>query len=456
VQLKDEALARAASQANVAQFASFAPVTLELRHSAIIGLDGRVHPHAAITQLLLQSSTRTVNVRSFKPGQDRGNPFFMGLSTVDQVLRRLGELASAHYYTIVNENIDINDGGVSGVRWNDWTEFAPKDTPRCVEKPGTAGLPSGQAETLFNLVYKTGTPLQTLHSGFRVEFSLHPSPVGYRRERSVLWEVSEEPSDQKFPDRNIDWPNSFSEFIGDKAYGLLIAEILGFRVPHTQVICRGVQPFEFGRDTRYDALWTRTCPRRFSPGLFPTEPRYVDVFNLLKDCDPTGDTIGSVLIQQGVRPRFSGAVAFSGGGPPLVSGVRGQGSDFMLGGVQEEVLPKSTYAEVLRTYDTLTEALGGPCRFEWVRDDRTLWMVQLNRDRSGGFDVSEGEAESWVTFDPSDGVDALRDLIAEIEGTSVGVELTRRVGLTSHIGDLLRLARVPARVPGALQQPELW
>jgi hypothetical protein len=33
--------------------------------------------------------------------------------------------------------VDIEDGGVSGVAYGDMLEFAPGDTPRYVEKPGT-------------------------------------------------------------------------------------------------------------------------------------------------------------------------------------------------------------------------------------------------------------------------------------------------------------------------------
>lgn len=447
MRLKDESLAAAAATGNVAQFVSFSPGDLDVRHSAIIGLRDHPDPRGAVAQLLAQSASGAVNVRSFRPGNNRGNPFNMGLQQVDDVLAMVTALAKSGFYTIVNESIDVNDGGVSGVRWNGWTEFAPKDTPRCVEKPGTAGLPSEAADQLFELVYHTQTPLNELAAGYRVEFSIHPTPVGYRQTRTIIWEVSEEPSDQVL-EQNVEWPNRFSEFLGDKAYGLLVASVFGFQVPRTQVIARDIAPFEFGVENDFDSVWTRTCPRRFSPGEFPTLPSYVDVFKLLADCDPSGDAIGSVLIQRGVRPWYSGAVSADTHQRPIVSGVQGEGANYMLGLVPPDELPPAVIDEATLAFDHLSKALGGPCRFEWVHDDQRLWLVQLNRDLRDGFNVSEGDATSWVRFDPADGVDVLRELINDVAGKSVGVELSRPVGLTSHVGDLLRLAGVPARVPG--------
>ena len=51
-------------------------------------------------------------------------------------------LAGEGYLTIVNETIDIHDGGISGVALAGIVEFAPDDTPRAVEQPGVAALPA--------------------------------------------------------------------------------------------------------------------------------------------------------------------------------------------------------------------------------------------------------------------------------------------------------------------------
>ncbi len=62
-------------------------------------------------------------------------------------------ISAAGFHVIVNETIDVSDGGVSGVLEGGIMEFAPDDTPRCVEKPGVASLPRRQAIELLTLVY---------------------------------------------------------------------------------------------------------------------------------------------------------------------------------------------------------------------------------------------------------------------------------------------------------------
>ena len=59
--------------------------------------------------------------------------------------------------------------------------------------------------------------------------------------------------------------------------------------------------------------------------------------------------------------------------------------------------------------------------------------------------VSAGEANDWRQYDPRSGLDVLRRLIDEARHDKIGIEVTRPVGLTSHVGDLLRDAGVPAR-----------
>jgi hypothetical protein len=49
-------------------------------------------------------------------------------------------------------------------------------------------------------------------------------------------------------------------------------------------------------------------------------------------------------------------------------------------------------------------------------------------------------------FPVSDGLEALRRLVARLEGTNEGVVVIGDVGVTSHFGDVLRRARVPSRV----------
>jgi hypothetical protein len=52
-----------------------------------------------------------------------------------------------------------------------------------------------------------------------------------------------------------------------------------------------------------------------------------------------------------------------------------------------------------------------------------------------------------VQFDVSDGLEALRILISGL-GDDAGIEIKGRVGLTSHIADVVRKADVAARMIG--------
>ena len=64
-------------------------------------------------------------------------------------------------FVIANETVDVSDGGVSGVIQGGVAEFAPDDTPRCVEKAGTASLPMDWALALIETVYLSGLKRST-------------------------------------------------------------------------------------------------------------------------------------------------------------------------------------------------------------------------------------------------------------------------------------------------------
>jgi hypothetical protein len=60
--------------------------------------------------------------------------------------------------------------------------------------------------------------------------------------------------------------------------------------------------------------------------------------------------------------------------------------------------------------------------------------------------IYPGEPARWRRFDPADGLDSLRRLIEEARAAGDGIVVAGDVGLTSHVGDLLRRAAVPARL----------
>jgi hypothetical protein len=444
---KDEILDTLARAANVAQFVSFGPDLVQ-RHARLRGFppDHRfASPEEAVGVLLDRTPERSVNVRSYDPDAPKSREFLYGRTDASEVVRELRRLAASGLWTIVNETIDVRDGGVSGVAFGNLLEFAPGDTPRCVEKPGTAALPRALGLRLLETVYgfRPGLPER---SELRVEFTIHPLRRGNRHEHTVLWEI-EEPGPP--PDGAVlpAWPNHFSRHLGDKAFGLLIADAYGLPVPRTLVIPRGLAPFTFGADTGSAETWIRTCPREQVPGLFTTQRGWADPFALLNKEDPEGTALASVLSQQAVEARWSGALLTSPAGEPLVEGVAGTGDDFMTGRRPPEDLPAEVLAAVRVTFERARDLLG-PVRFEWAWDGRTVWVLQLHRGASAaaGRVIVPGEAPHYHRFEVSRGIESLRELITQIQGAGDGIALVGRVGVTSHLGDLLRRARIPSRI----------
>lgn len=442
---KDDILDRIARRANVAQFVSFGP-DLAQRHAWVRGH----HPghrfgsvEEAVAAILAASPEGTVNVRSWEPESPKSRCFLYGRGDPGEILGELRRLAGEGLYTILNETVDVLDGGVSGVAFGDALELAPGDTPRCVEAPDAAGLPRDLGLRLLETVYgfRPSLPAKT-HQ--RVEFSLHPVRRGYGREHTILWEV-EEPGPPPTTPRIV-WPNRFSRHVGDKTFGLLIADALGLPVPRTRVIPRGLAPFSFGTPTGTAETWLRTCPREQIPGRFTTRHGWTDPYRLLQEEDPGGDLIASVLAQDGIDARFSGALV-TADGEPLIEGVAGFGDDFMLGRRAPEELPPEIAGSLRDLYRRAAGKLG-PVRFEWAHDGARPWIIQLHRGAStaAGRVIFPGEAERFHVLETARGIDALRELIARVEGKAEGIVLVGHVGVTSHFGDLLRRARVPSRI----------
>src|SRR5439155_1795669 len=124
---------------------------------------------------------------------------------------------------------------------------------------------------------------------------------------TVLWE--EELTNPVELAPVVAWPNRFSRFVGDKTYGLLVADAVGLAVPRTTVITRRIAPFAFGTPTGTSETWIRTAPVEQVPGRFTTRHGWIDPFDLLQREDPAGTAIAAVLAQKGVEPSFSGAAA---------------------------------------------------------------------------------------------------------------------------------------------------
>jgi hypothetical protein len=351
---------------------------------------------------------------------------------MDDLRGHLSRLAGQGLYTIVNELIDTNDGGVSGVRQGDRIEFAPDDTPRCVEKPGTCALSEELSRSVLRTIYAAELPALD----GRFEFSVHPYPCGTRHENVILWEHELDAPATEAPTPS--WPNRFSRHIGDKAFGLLIADAIGLRVPRTTVLSRRVAPFSFGSGG--EGMWVRTCPTEQQPGLYTTVKGWSDPFAILMAEDPEGKHIASVIAQAGVPAKFSGAALTTADGELLIEGKEGAGDDFMLGASLPERIP----GRVKRAVAKIAERVG-ECRFEWVFDGREVWVVQLHSGASCSTAgaVVPGDASDWVELETSD-LGKLRHSLASVP-SGTGVILKGEFGMTSHIADVVRKAGHPAR-----------
>jgi hypothetical protein len=445
--MKDEALSRLAEFTNVAQFVSFDPHLFQ-RHSCIRGtdIDHRFSSGPkAIDELLRRSASGTVNVRTFKEGVSKSLPFHYGLSDPNEIWATVSDEASSGRYCIVNETIDIHDGGVSGVCHGEIVEFAPDDTPRCVEKSGTATLPIQMARRFFDLIY--GVKLEELGAGRdeRIEFSIHPLRQGFRNQQLIVWEI--EKTEKTSMKADIVWPNRFSQKIGDKAFGLLIAHLMDLPVPKTIVISRDIAPFSFGRETGTSESWIRTCPRDQTPGKFTTSRGWLDPFLLLQEEDPDGEKIASVLAQRSVDSKFAGATLPAVPRGNTVEGVSGFGDEFMLGKEAPVPLPERVIRDVKEIADSAEQGLGVSVRLEWSHDGSQPWIVQLHRASrftNNETTIVKGKASNWIEFRASDGVEALQKLVEGLpKGT--GINLIGEVGITSHLGDILRKKHIPSK-----------
>jgi hypothetical protein len=278
----------------------------------------------------------------------------------------------------------------------------------------------------------------------RLEFSIHPRPCGWKRSNILAWEFSNQA--YVSAKQQVRWPNRFSRLLGDKAFGLLVAHHSGLPVPFTTVFGRRVAPFSFGQATHSGEKWIRTAPIEQLPGKFTTHHGWIDPFVLLNAEDPDGDTIMSVLSQEGVRQLYSGALIVGSDGNLIIEGKSGEGESLMLGKSLPEPLPKRINEAVKTLYSRAAAALG-VVRFEWVHDGDRAWIVQLHSGATAtvGDSITNVAAETWLPFDVRLGLEELRKLVGRLS-PGTGVELNGRIGLTSHLADVIRRANVPARM----------
>ncbi|QQS22341.1 hypothetical protein IPM09_02240 [Candidatus Saccharibacteria bacterium] len=446
---KDAGLDRLARDGNnVAQFASY-DETGNPRYSRVVGLSPNYQFSSleeAVDYLLANTTEHSLNVRSFAPNDAKSKPFDYELKTSEAVLASLRARQAEGLHTIINETVSIHDGGVSGVVHGDVVEFAPHDTPRCVEKPGTVVLSRKMGRSVIYLVYGI-VPKFPSSPEIRQEFSIHPLRHGFRNEHTIVWETEHLDA---YPERaDTQWPNRFSDMLGDKTFGLIVANQIGLRVPRTTVFNRTVAPFTFGDPTGSPEPWIRTAPNHQTPGKYTTERGWLDPFMLMQREDPTGKNIASILRQDGVDAKFSGACAMGSDGELIIEGKQGFGDRFMVGEDKMNDIPPEVQMAIEDTYYQAQRSLG-PVRFEWVYDGKRTWVVQLHRGVSVSSGTTiypevSGSTVRYIGYDTSRGLESLREMIGSSE-PGTGIMLIGDVGITSHFGDVLRKARIPSKL----------
>ena len=395
------------------------------------------------------SPERSINVRSFLPGQPQGHEFIYGIKDIDVATGHVTRLTSNAFYTIVNETIDVNDGGVSGVYQGGIVEFAPGEVPRFIEKSSqdpVPALPFAIAMDLLKAVYGFYPDLND-ELEKRIEFSIHPCKRGWHNTHTIIWE-EEQVSPIPFPPFFV-WPNSFSKLLGDKAYGLLIGHLLGAPVPKTTVYPRKkeISPFTFGLETLGSTVWTRTCPATPVPGKFLTVHKKLDPFEVMEAEDPEKLILSSCLLQQDVPAKFSGTVLTNVDGQLVIEGVAGPGDEYMLGSAAPVALSEAIQND-LRGLHTDLAMLKQPVAFEWAHDGKMAWLLQLHLGAVHSYNrtIVPGEASEFVAFDVFLGLEALRKLVEEHHYDGRGIVVVGNIGLGSHIADVLRKANIPSYI----------
>lgn len=457
--LKDEKLDVLSSKniANIAQYISFEPgkgLTPKFIHINNFVLMNNLSTERIIETLILSSKNKCVNIRSFSTTTSKGNKFIYGktINDISEILQIIEDNAKEGKHSIINENIDINDGGVSGVILGNNIEFSPEDTPRCVDKEGVCSLPRFLGLKLLETVYGFKPDIE-FDQNLRIEFSLHPSRQGVRKSHTIIWEY--EYYKDIIDNTKIVWPNRFSSFLGDKVFGLLISNSLGLPVPKTTVISRKVAPFTFGMNTGLKETWIRTCPVIKEPGKFFTGPKWVDPFVLMNEEEEKTNndnfSVASIISQAEVPALYSGASFIRKDQKnDIIEGVQGNGDEFMIGTEEKGKLPSFVRQAVEKMNDTIRSFhnILGEVSIEWVFDGNIVWIVQMNqlktkcvRDKNI---IVFGSPEKYDKVFVKDGLDNLREKINLLKDKNIGIQLIGNVGITSHFGDVLRLSGIPS------------
>jgi hypothetical protein len=444
---------------SVAQYVSLdadlSPRTSVLNTSSALPRDPKAH----LSALFDSAPSHRVNVRIFSPGTSTGALFFSAVETVEGVIELITNHIVEQGYAIVSEMIDLDDGGVAGVLYGDIVEFKQGETPKFVDRQRSDSFPQlrrDAAERMLQAIYGSDVDLSKISDSMRVEFSTHPQECGTPPARFLVWDCYEVAPQHSKP--RLVWPNSFSEWLGDKCFGLLAAWCMDFRVPKTLAVLnplmwdpvsgRGRSRWTpaggvaFGEETGGHRVWTRTCPAHRMPGRYPTFSTRHDPFALMLRADPEGKHLRSVLDQQDVAAEYSGAGQVTEGAL-IIEGVSGTGTDLMMGTQSPEQLPTIVGSSIHELSQKLYACFGA-CRFEWAWKERCAWLLQVNllTSQIGDTATISQIRSNYIEFDPDTGLDELDRVIRSAKLEDRDVLIIKRVGITSHVCELLNGAGV--------------
>lgn len=444
---KDLVLSLLSRKFNTAAFVSIGK-DKKIRYSNFLDSDSETYSiPELINMILMKSKTGKFGVRTFKPDKPNGNPFLYGNAQdkIYEVTNKIESFLEEGYIVIISETIEQKDGGIAGVKLGNLVELVPESTPRSVEEEGVCILPYDIWVNIMKKIYPQVDfkVFDDLNPNTRVEFTLHSSKQGIKNENIVIWELTEV-DDESIPDNiKIKTDNRFAEFIGNKAFGLLVMDTLNENIPKTTVVGRNVPLFRFGKETSKDII-IRTAPNVKKPGKYYSG-NFTDPFKLMEG----KEDITSVLYQTVIEAKYSGAALIdANSNKRIIEGVEGNGDLFMLAEKEINNLPKAVLDHINIVADRiiLTDHFD-KFSFEWVFDGRILWIVQLNTFESefSNTVIYPGNPDKWINYDCKTGLEKLRDIVENID-SNTGIILNGKIGITSHMGDILRQAKIPPKI----------
>jgi hypothetical protein len=178
------------------------------------------------------------------------------------------------------------------------------------------------------------------------------------------------------------------------------ADCLGFAVPSTQVISRNVRRSPLAAILELVSLGSERAHSNLCWQVHDS-PRLDRSVWLLAREDPDGKELASVLSQEGVRAQFSGASIGSSDGEPIIEGVSGVGSEFMLGLQPAQQLPLAATLAVKEVLAQAIRLLGGTIKLEWALDGDVVWILQMQQLDHEIQDnlIVPGDADEFRRFD---------------------------------------------------------